>query len=71
MNIQAMPARAGDALLVRPLPGKPAREGEILDVLGEPGHEYFRVRWDKDHESIHFALEGVTVVRRRITGSRR
>ena len=71
MKTQATPARAGDALLVRPLPGKPAREGEILDVLGEPGHEYYRVRWDQHHESIHFALDGVTLVRRRITGSRR
>jgi uncharacterized protein DUF1918 len=71
MRPQTMTARAGDSLLVRAFPGRPAREGEILDVLGEPGHEYYRVRWDEDQESTHFPLEGVTFVRRRITGSMR
>lgn len=34
--------------------GKPEREGEILEVLGEPGHERYRVRWDEEHESVFY-----------------
>jgi hypothetical protein len=25
---------------------QPGRMGEILEVLGESGHEYYRVRWE-------------------------
>ncbi len=34
--------------------GEPAREGLILEVLGTPGHERYRVRWDEEHESIFY-----------------
>jgi hypothetical protein len=34
--------------------GEPERIGEILGVLGDPGHERFRVRWDDGHESIFY-----------------
>jgi hypothetical protein len=34
--------------------GEPERTGEILEVLGDPGHERFRVRWDDGHESIFY-----------------
>ena len=34
--------------------GEPERIGEILEVLGEPAHERFRVRWDDGHESIFY-----------------
>ncbi|HXY84308.1 MAG TPA: DUF1918 domain-containing protein [Gaiellaceae bacterium] len=34
--------------------GEPERLGEILEVLGQPDHTHFRVRWDDDHESIFY-----------------
>jgi hypothetical protein len=34
--------------------GEPERTGEILEVLGEPGHCRYRVRWDDGHESIFY-----------------
>jgi metallophosphoesterase superfamily enzyme len=34
--------------------GEPQRLGEILEVLGEAGHEHFRVRWDDDRESVFY-----------------
>lgn len=33
------------------------RSAEILEVLGEAGHEHFRVRWEDGHESIFFPGE--------------
>ena len=44
-------ARPGDWLEARGVHGQPARRGEIVEVLGHPGHEHFRVRWDEEHES--------------------
>lgn len=32
--------------------GESQRVGKILEVLGDPGHERYRVRWDDGHESI-------------------
>ena len=57
-------ARAGDWLETRGIHGEPARRGEILEVMGQPGHEHFRVRWDEQHESLFFpgVGEGVHVV---------
>ena len=56
----------GDWLEVRGLPGWPSRRGMILEVLGRPGHEHYRVRWDEKHESIVFpAADGVHVLPRR------
>ena len=52
----------GDWLEVRGLPGYPTRRGEILEVLGTPGHEHYRVRWDEQHVSIFFPrADGVHV----------
>jgi len=55
-------AHAGDLLDAHGSHGKPSRRGEILEVLGEAGHEHFRVRWDDQHESIVYPAEGVTIV---------
>jgi hypothetical protein len=43
--------------------GGPVRRGMILEVLGRPGHEHYRVRWDEQHESILFPADGVSIVR--------
>lgn len=34
--------------------GEAPREGEILEVLGEPDHEHYRVRWEDGHESVFY-----------------
>ena len=61
---QAAEAKAGDRLDVHGRPGAPTRHGMILQVLGRPDHEHYRVQWDEEHESLFFpgAGEGVHVV---------
>ena len=44
--------------------GDTKRTGEILEVLGEPGHEHYRVRWD-DHESIFYPGSGDATIKSR------
>jgi Domain of unknown function (DUF1918) len=56
-------ARVGDWLEVRGIPGAPSRRGQILEILGDPDHEHYRVRWDEAHESIFFPSEGTMIVR--------
>jgi hypothetical protein len=34
--------------------GLPGTSGEILEVLGDPAHPHFRVRWEDGRESIYF-----------------
>lgn len=46
-------ATAGDWLEVEPAGGGPPQRGQILEVLGEPGHRRYRVRWD-DGTTIHY-----------------
>jgi hypothetical protein len=57
-------ARVGDAVEVKGLPGKPAKRGQILEVLGAGEHVHFRVRWEDEHESLVFATEGETLIHR-------
>ncbi|HXW58124.1 MAG TPA: DUF1918 domain-containing protein [Solirubrobacteraceae bacterium] len=42
----------GDWIEVNGLPGHPSRRGEVIEVLGEPRHVHFRVRWEDGHESL-------------------
>jgi len=35
----------------------------ILEVLGDPGREHFRVRWEDGHEAIFFPGEDAVVRR--------
>jgi hypothetical protein len=55
-------ARAGDAVEVNGLPGRPAKRGQIVEVLGAGKHVHFRVQWDDEHESLLYPTEGATVV---------
>lgn len=55
-------ARAGDLLETKGIHGESARHGEILEILGESGHEHYRVRWDEQHESIVYPADGVRVI---------
>jgi hypothetical protein len=68
---QRKAARAGDWLEVNGIPGYPPRRGEILEAIGRPGQEHYRVRWDEQHESLHFPAQGTTIVHRGAEGSRR
>jgi len=48
-------AHVGDLVIVEGHRlGEARRIGEILEVLGEAGHEHYRVRWDDDHESMFY-----------------
>ena len=47
--------KAGDVIVVEGhRVGEGRRIGEILEVLGEPGHEHFRVRWDDGRETVFY-----------------
>jgi len=63
------PARAGDWLEVQGPAGKPSRRGQVVEVLGGPGHVRYRVRWDEKHESIFFPPAGVVILRRAVRHS--
>lgn len=54
-------ARAGDWLEARGIHGESARRGEIIEILGGPGHEHYKVRWDEQHESIVYPADGVII----------
>ena len=47
------PVQAGDVVEISPHKvGTPARTGEVVAVLGTPGSEHFRIRWEDGHESV-------------------
>lgn len=49
------PVQVGDLIVVGGhRVGEPRRTGEILEVLGTPGHEHYRVQWDDGHEAIFY-----------------
>lgn len=55
-------AAIGDTVLVHGhRVGEVARAGEILEVLGEPGHEHYRVRWEDGRESVFFPSSDAVV----------
>ena len=60
----AAETRLGDWLETRGNRGEPARRGQIVEVLGESGHEHYQVRWEDWHESIVFPADGVRVIHR-------
>jgi Domain of unknown function (DUF1918) len=65
MSDDTTKARPGDWLEELGIHGGPGRRGEILEVLGRPGHFHYRVRWDEEHESIVYPADGVRVIPRR------
>lgn len=40
--------------------GEHEKVGEVLEVLGEPGHERYRVRWDDGRESVLYPGDDAT-----------
>jgi hypothetical protein len=55
-------AHAGDWLEVEGAAGRPSRRGQIVAVVGRPGHVRFRVRWDEEHESFVYPAEHGAIV---------
>jgi Domain of unknown function (DUF1918) len=47
--------------------GEPERVGEIVELLGAPGHERYHLRWDDDQEEI-VDLPAHATIRRRAPG---
>lgn len=62
--VEGKPARAGDEIVIAGHSvGESARTAVILEVLGEPDHPRFRVRWEDGHESIYFPADDALVRR--------
>lgn len=58
-------AQAGDEVLLESHRLRGARRtGTIVEVLGSPGHEYYRVRWQDGRESILHPGSDVAIVPR-------
>ena len=64
----AKTACPGDWIEVNLIGGGSNRRGQILEVLGKEGHEHYRVRWDEEHESIHFPADGTRLLHQAPTG---
>ena len=63
-TVQGLPAEVGDRIeITGHAVGDAPRTGEIIEVLGESGHEHFRVRWEDGHESINFPAEDAVIRR--------
>jgi len=62
MSHQKNEWKPGDVLIVegRNVNDTP-RKGEILQVLGEPSHPHFEVRWEDGHETIFYPAHDVTL----------
>lgn len=57
-------AHAGDWIEVHQVGGGPVRRGQIEEVLGQPEHPHFRVRWNEASETLHYPAEGDRIVAR-------
>jgi hypothetical protein len=44
--------------------GEPERIGEIVELLGEPGHARYHLRWDDGEEEIVYLPAHATIRRR-------
>ncbi len=49
----------------RGIHGEPTRRGRIVEILGEPGHEHYKVHWDERHDSIVYPADGVLIVHKK------
>ena len=59
---QVAHAEAGDHVVIAGHHvGQGQRTGEIVEVLGEPGSERYRVRWDDGHESVFHPGSDATI----------
>jgi hypothetical protein len=57
-------AKPGDVIVLEEhRVGETHRVGEILEVLGEAGHEHYRVRWDDGRETIFYPHSGTATIK--------
>jgi hypothetical protein len=71
---EAFRARVGDLVIVEGHKvGEARRVGEILEVLGEPGHEHYRVRWGDGRETVYYPSSDATIkpAERKKTGTKK
>jgi uncharacterized protein DUF1918 len=58
-------AAVGDVIIIEGHHvGDSRRAGEIIEVLGSPGHEHYLVRWDDDHETVFYPSSDATIRKR-------
>jgi Domain of unknown function (DUF1876)/Domain of unknown function (DUF1918) len=58
-----MEARVGDRLIVEGRNiGVARRSGEVIEVLGHPGHVHYRVRWEDGHQTDFFPSSDSVVI---------
>ena len=63
-STQEWHAAVGDVIVIEGHHvGDSRRTGEILEVLGGPGHEHYRVRWDDDRETVFYPSSDATIRR--------
>ena len=70
-TLHGEPARPGDQIVVAGHSvGQSQRSAEIIEVLGETGHERFRVRWEDGHESILSPGDDAVISRPKVEAQR-
>jgi Domain of unknown function (DUF1918) len=58
----ALRGRPGDIVIVEGhRVGESRRLGEILEVLGTPGHEHYRVHWEDGRETVFYPSSDATI----------
>ena len=71
-TVNGLRGRVGDLVVVEGhRVGQGRRIGEILEVLGEAGHEHYRVRWETDRESVFYPSSDSTIQHARQRKKRR
>ncbi len=61
-SVRGTPATAGDEISITGHSvGDAPKTAVILEVLGDEGHERFRVRWEDGHESIFFPSDDAVI----------
>ena len=68
MTATGNPTKPGDRIEVEAhRVGEAHRTGEILEVLGDPGHEHYRVRWEDGTETTFYPSSDAHVIHARAT----
>jgi hypothetical protein len=62
MPAKITPGRSGDGIEILSPSGASPRRGRIIEVLGRPHHEHYRVSWEDGRESIHYPSDGTRIV---------
>lgn len=61
-TVDGTPVEKGDLVeITGHAVGDAPRRAEILEVLGGPRHEHYRVRWEDGHESIYFPADDARI----------